>query len=87
MKDIQSDFYKIFEGFLEDNKISTLLNEYNNVKDLPLQQIGIDSLSLMGIVINISNFYQLEIDFEKFNIEDINSLDKINKYINSNVKR
>lgn len=74
---------KILNDFLPSEKVDDIILNYEDYKQKSLTYLGIDSLSIMGLILNIQKISGKEIDFETFNIEDIESLEKLNYFINN----
>ncbi|WP_017414118.1 hypothetical protein [Clostridium tunisiense] len=72
---------KVLHGVLAEEKITRIVEEYDKNKDVPLGVLGIDSLCMMGIVLNINNLIGGKINFDNFKFEDIETLSKIKLFI------
>ncbi|NLZ35557.1 MAG: acyl carrier protein [Clostridiales bacterium] len=72
---------KLLTNYIEKNDLEKIINNYEQYKSYTLLQLGIDSLDIMGLVLDIEKIYNIEIDFEKFDISDIETLEKMEKFI------
>lgn len=72
---------KLLTNYIEKNDLEKIINNYEQYKSYTLLQLGIDSLDIMGLVLDMEKIYNIEIDFEKFDISDIETLEKMEKFI------
>jgi acyl carrier protein len=63
---------------LEESVYQQIFENYEKWKDLSLLELGIDSLSYMGLLVDLESNYNLSID----DIETINSLSSIETLLN-----
>lgn len=73
----------IFTGFLTDEMLAKINNDYDSYKNIPLTQLGLDSLATMGIVLKMESDFNKKIDYESFDIATIETLDNIEDFLNS----
>ncbi|MEB9674046.1 MULTISPECIES: phosphopantetheine-binding protein [Bacillus cereus group] len=69
----------LLQGIIED--IPIIRGKYQEYADLPLSSIGVDSLNFIQLIMKIESFTSVEIDYFNFDLEEINSLNKLNSYI------
>lgn len=50
-----------------------------------ITDFGIDSLQMVTFFLNLEDEFQISIDFENFNYENLSSIEKTIKYINDQV--
>lgn len=74
----------LFDGILPVSKLDEIADNYESYKDTPLIHLGVDSLATMGIVLRILNLFNIEIDFETFDINNVETLAKIEIFIKRN---
>ena len=72
---------ELFAGILSSEAISDIKAKYETVKDLPLGQLGVDSMTMMAIVLQIEQVYGIQIDFSSFDIDNISTLSNIESYL------
>lgn len=68
---------KLFEGFLPEDTLAKLRADYDRYQDVPLNQLGLDSMATMGLVIRLEERFGVEIDYESFDIGALETLEKI----------
>ncbi|MBJ8078357.1 acyl carrier protein [Bacillus cereus group sp. N12] len=73
----------LFENLLPATTIEEIKLEFDSVKDTPLTQLGLDSLSIMGLVMRLEDEFDFSIDYETFDIKSIETLSKIQSLLKS----
>ncbi|MBU3178018.1 acyl carrier protein [Clostridium estertheticum] len=48
-----------------------------------LNEVAIDSLQLINIILEIEDEFDVQFDFDEFNMDNLKSVDSLSKYINS----
>lgn len=81
----KKDMIEIFYPIIEKDKIEELHSNYSEIEDLDLSDIGIDSLGILSIVLNLEQKIEKEIDISNLNINSINSLNKIERFVYGNI--
>lgn len=66
-------------GIIED--IPNIKQNYMKYENLPLNAIGVDSLNLIQLIMRIEDLASIELDYFNFEVEEINSLNRLNSYI------
>jgi acyl carrier protein len=72
---------QLLTGFLPEETLTKITAEYETYKDTPLTQLGLDSMSVMGVVMNIESRFGKEIDYETFDIAVLETLASIKSYL------
>ncbi|WP_259418218.1 acyl carrier protein [Bacillus toyonensis] len=73
----------LFENLLPATTIEEIKLDFDSVKDTPLTQLGLDSLSIMGLVMRLEDEFGFSIDYETFDIKSIETLSKIQNLLKS----
>jgi acyl carrier protein len=71
----------LFSGLLSDETIHLVCDHYDEYKDVQLSQLGLESLSLMALVIRVEEESGREIDYESFDIADVSTLSRTGKLL------
>lgn len=77
---------KLFEGLVDESVLNDICNNYTDYSDTTLSALGVDSLNVMEIVIRIETIFNVEIDYDDFEIEQIETPRKILKFIEEKEK-
>ena len=77
--------FEVFNGFLKPERIKEIELDYEKYKSYTLTQLGVDSLAIMGLVLKIEELFNIEIDYETFSINDVDTLEKLFEYIKTHV--
>ena len=77
------NFLDIFRNLVSDEVLLMLENEFDKIADTNILELGIDSLATMEIVIRIEEIYNIEIDYDAFEVEYIETPRKIQQYIST----
>lgn len=72
---------ELFEGLIEEDMINRIIEDFDGYKDVTIFELGVDSLDVMNLVLNIEEKYDKDINFDDFNIDTINTPQKIQDYI------
>ncbi|EEM55803.1 MULTISPECIES: acyl carrier protein [Bacillus] len=73
----------LFKNLLPATTIEEIKLDFDSVKDTPLTQLGLDSLSIMGLVMRLEDEFDFSIDYETFDIKSIETLSKIQSLLKS----
>lgn len=77
---------KLLNDILSNENINNIELNYDKYKTVPLSSLGVDSLHFMKLLINIEEeFLHAPIDYSSFSFEKIETLEKINKFIEDEV--
>ncbi len=68
---------ELLSEFLPIKKINEIVRNFDDMKDVPLSSLGIDSLSMMGLVLKIEELYDVEIELDTFNMSELGTLNSI----------
>ncbi|NUO97508.1 MAG: acyl carrier protein [Nonomuraea sp.] len=68
-------------GLLPEEEILKIIEDYEACKDRPLLHLGLDSMKTMGLVINIESAYGIDIDYERFHLDEIATLERLKGFI------
>lgn len=84
--DNKVDLYKGNDKFVED--VVTIISTYVNVSlvdaksmDIPLVQLGMDSLSFIRVIVDIEEKFQIEVDSDVMDLECLDTVNRIVDYI------
>ena len=55
--------------------------KYDEYKDTPLSEMEVDSMAQMALVINIEKASGREIDYEEFDLADVSTLGRIERFL------
>jgi len=55
--------------------------KYDEYKDTPLSEMEVDSMAQMALVINIEKASGREIDYEAFDLADVSTLGRIERFL------
>lgn len=67
----------LFTGLLSEETLEKVNEDFDSYKSIPLSKLGLDSLATMSVVLNIESQFNKSINYETFDIEDIETLEKI----------
>lgn len=71
----------LFERFLAEEVLARVVADYAAHRDVPLAQLGVDSMSVMGLVLTMQDAFDLDIDFVEFDIATLATLGSIEEYL------
>lgn len=71
----------LFDRFLTDEVLARIVADYAGHRDVPLAQLGVDSMSVMGLVLTMQDAFDLNIDFVEFDIATLATLGSIEEYL------
>ncbi len=69
--------YSILSEIKEDNSLTSNLNESSNLID----DVGIDSLQMISLMIDIEKEFFIELNFSQINISHMNSIGSLADFI------
>lgn len=72
---------KLFENLVDDDIVKAINDEFEKVADIKLSELGVDSLMVMEIVVRMEDMFNIEIDYDEFELKDIETPRKIREYI------
>ena len=70
----------IIKNIVELTENSEITNKINEEADL-IYDIGLDSLQLISLFLAIEDEFNIEIDFEEFDFNEVNTIKKLMDYI------
>jgi acyl carrier protein len=71
----------LLSGFLPGERVNEITEKYGEFKDLTLAQLGVDSLSIMGLILRLQEICDIEIDYENFKLSEVETLAKIEEFV------
>ena len=71
----------LLSGLLPDQTVQMVCEDYDSYKDVPLSQLGLDSMAVMGLVLKIETEFGREVDYEAFDIADVSTLNRTKEYL------
>lgn len=72
---------KLLSGFVADDKLARITSDFASYRDVPLAQLGVDSMAIMGLVLNLENVFGLQIDYAAFEVSALRTLSTIEHYL------
>lgn len=73
---------RLLEGYLPGDTIVTITNAYEEHQHVPLRQLGLESVAVMGLVLNIESSFGRQIDYGSFDISVLETLARAKEYLN-----
>lgn len=64
---------EIFKGLVPTESLDKIANHFEEIADIPIKQLGVDSLAIMELVLRIEETMDISIDYETFSIEQVAS--------------
>ncbi|MEU0602887.1 phosphopantetheine-binding protein [Streptomyces sp. NPDC006393] len=74
---------QLFSGFLPAPTVDRVVQDFASHRDVPLAQLGVDSMAVMGLVLNLETVFALRIDYAAFDIETLRTMGTIEDYLTS----
>lgn len=71
----------LFNNLLPATTIEEIHNDFEGHKETPLTQLGLESLSVMALVVRLEDEFNMEVDYETFDIRSIENLGKIDNLL------
>lgn len=68
---------RIFKGLVSEETLKNIVGNYEKYADVNIKELGVDSLAIMELVFRIEDIYNIEFDYEKFDIADIGTPQKV----------
>ncbi len=75
----QEKLKQIIGEVMENEKIAGRINENSDLVD----DIGMDSLTIINFILRVEDEFEVEIDFDEFDVENLRSLNVFAGYIES----
>ncbi|MFJ4439512.1 phosphopantetheine-binding protein [Streptomyces sp. NPDC088923] len=72
---------ELFTGFLTEDVIRRAVEDFTAQREIPLVQLGIDSMAVMGLVLNLESVFGLQIDYASFDIRTLATMGSIEDYL------
>lgn len=72
-------------GLLPEETIRAIIDDYESRKSQSLIDLGLDSMKIMGIIINLETSCDLSIDYESFDLDEIATLERLKSFIDRRV--
>lgn len=73
--------HSMLDGLLPSQTIETIRDSYDEYKDTPLSDLGVDSMAQMALVINLERAFGREIDYEAFDLSEVSTLSRIEQLL------
>lgn len=74
---------KNYIGNEYENK-DIFMEKYNNIKDLSLDSLGIESIDFVNVILEIEKLTSKSINWNSFDINTFSTISKIEQYLNDN---
>ncbi len=58
----------------------SLIEKANNTSDI-INELGVDSLELLNVILKVEDEFNIEIDFDEFDMDYLRSIDTFCKYL------
>lgn len=73
---------RLLGGYLPDETITTVAADYEAYQHVPLRQLGLESVAVMGLVLNIESSFGRQIDYSAFDISVLDTLGRAKEFLN-----
>lgn len=73
---------ELLDGYLPTATIEKLRDDFDTYSDVPLVQLGLDSLATMALVIRLEERFGKRIDYATFDVSTIETIAEIRSYLN-----
>ena len=74
---------ELLKDLVDEEILEKILNDYTNIKDTNIAELGVDSLNVMQIVIRMEDLYGIDIDYDSFEIDQISTPNKIKLFLDN----
>lgn len=78
---------RLFSGYLPAETIAAARADYPSFAHVPLRQLGLESLAVMGIVLNMEAEFGIQIDYDTFDVGVLDTLASAKDYLEVTVPR
>ena len=78
MKDLT---IRLITDFLPEEKLNRVTIKYDVLKNQRLTSLGVDSLDLIGVTLKLEELTGIEIDYDEFDIECIDTISKLDQFM------
>ena len=75
----------VMAGLISDETIDAIVNDFEAYKNLSLLDLGLSSMAVMGVVINIETQLGVAIDYETFDLANIATLARVRSFLDGDV--
>lgn len=65
--------HDVFIGIVSDEILECIIDEFEEVADFNILQLGVDSLAIMKILFRLEDILNIEVDYENFDIKQIST--------------
>lgn len=65
--------HDVFIGIVSDEILECIIDEFEEVADFSILQLGVDSLAIMKIIFRLEDILNIEVDYENFDIKQIST--------------
>lgn len=72
---------RLLGGYLPDHTITAIEADYQAYEEIPLRRLGLDSIAVMGLVLNIESSFDRPVDYESFDISALETLRRAKEYL------
>lgn len=72
---------EIFSGLVDPSIIEKIKLDITKYENIELSNIGVDSLSLMELVLRIEELSEYKFDFDNFDIKSVSTVGKVLKLV------
>jgi acyl carrier protein len=77
---------EIFKGLIASNIIEDMKLDISKYNKVELSSLGVDSLSLMELVLRIEELSNYKFDFDNFDVDSVSTVEKVLKLVNQDEK-
>ncbi|MFE7563233.1 acyl carrier protein [Kitasatospora sp. NPDC057500] len=71
----------LFSGLLSEETVTLISDRYDDYRDAPLTQLGLESMAVMGLVVRMETEFGKEVDYEAFRLDDVSTLDRVKEFL------
>jgi acyl carrier protein len=71
----------LLTGLLNEQTIDMLCESYEEYQDVPLFQLGLESMAVMGLVLRMEAQFGKQIDYEAFDIAEVSTLSRARRFL------
>lgn len=60
---------EVFEGLVSQDILDCMVTKFDEIANVNIMQLGVDSLAVMKIVFRLEDILDIEVDYEEFKIQ------------------
>ncbi|WP_242292475.1 acyl carrier protein [Bacillus cereus group sp. BfR-BA-01441] len=78
---MKNNLVDLLEGLMKDKMLDSVVRDYDKHKNQTLTSLGVDSLALIELVLRIETNFNVSIDYDELDMNDLETLSKLDNYI------